>query len=365
MKKHIAILLLALLLPACRPAPPPDGRPSAGQSPAPLSATDADGRLVTLPAPPETILVTGRASTLPADALFLFPEIRPRLNPRPTPGQGLSQLFDLLLPRDPSAPSALPLPDPSVENIAALRPSLVVAKAGFPVADRLQTLGIPVFTLSLETIDDWLRELPALGTVLGQPDRAAALADAYRSRLDAVSSALSAPPLPAPLPRVLLLNVSAADGPLAFSIPPDDWLQTDLVERAGALPVWKGSGLSRTSWSRVSFEQIAAWNPDFVFFASFKSPLAPLLDALRDDPRWQALPAMRASRCLPLPADVASYAQPVSRWILCLEYLAATLHPDRFPAYSLPAAVTAFYATFYDLPPASPALQTLLQRLTP
>lgn len=326
----------------------------------PLSATDADGTPVTLPATPTRILVAGKSAIVPSDAFFLFPRARTHLLRLARVDQGLGNFYALLAPDLAASAAADALRNGGTEELAALRPDLVLAKtaAAASVLDPLRRLGIPGFALSLETPDEWLRELPELGRLLGEEARAAELVSLFRARLDAVQTAVSAVPAAA-RPRVLLLQASAADGILSFSVSPDDWIQTWLVEAAGGIPVWKGTGLTSTGWSKVSFEQIAAWNPDVVYFVSYKAPVVPLLDAVKADRRWQLLSAARNNRLRAMPSDLVSWAQPVSRWILCLRWLAADLHPSAFPDFDPETALADFYRDFYAVPP-GPVLDTLL-----
>ena len=60
-----------------------------------------------------------------------------------------------------------------------------------------------------------------------------------------------------------------------------------------------------------------------------------------------------------MPADLVSWAQPVSRWILCLQWLAADLHPSTFPSFDPETALSSFYRDFYAVPP-GPVLDALL-----
>ena len=372
-----SIRYIGRILSASRPRVKPRARPSLVLSvlfillvlspPTPASAEataiDANGDLVTLPSPPRRILVTGKSALIPSDALFLFPSARTNLLRLARVNQGLGNFYALLLPSlagDTSIPDTLR--NGGTEALAALRPDLVLAKtaATESVIRKLRPLGIPCFAMSLETPDEWLRELLQLGRLLGEDARAAELLRLFRERLDAVETGVRAALASgASRPRVLLLQASAADGPTAFSVSPDNWLQTWMVEAAGADPVWKGTGLTASGWSKVSFEQIAAWDPDAIYFVSFKTPVAPLLAAAKADSRWRLLRAARTNRLRAMPADLVAWAQPVSRWILCLQWLATDLHPDAFPAFDPETALADFYRDFYAVPP-GPVLDALL-----
>ena len=69
--------------------------------------------------------------------------------------------------------------------------------------------------------------------------------------------------------------------------------------------------------------------------------------------QWQATRAGRAGSIRPFPADLVSWDQSDTRWILGLEWLAATLHPERFPGFDLRAEVTAFYRDLYGIAPSA------------
>ncbi len=330
---------------------------------APRPAVDANGDVVSPAAVPERILVAGKAALIPSDALFLFPEGRKHLLRLARVDQGMGNLFALLEPELAAASAADTMQNGGTEELAAMRPDLVIAKtsATATVIDKLRPLGIPCFAMSLETPEEWLRELPELGKVLGEEARAEEVCGMIRARMDAVAAgvrgALSAPG--AVRPRVLLLQASAADGVMSFSVSPDAWLQTWMVEAAGGEAAWKGTGFTANGWSKVSFEQIAAWNPDAIFFAGFKAPVAPLLAAVKADRRWQLLKAVREGRVRAMPSDLVAYAQPVSRWILCLQWLAAQLWPEAFPGFGMEAEIARFYRDFFGVEP-GPVLDAIL-----
>ncbi len=175
MKRAIAVLL-ALLLSACaRGVPSP--------TPSPLTVTDALGREVTLPAPPQRIVVAGKATIMIVDALYLFPEGPQRLAAVGATAQG----GDFLPIVDPNAAAKATLgADAGPEQIAAAGPDLVILKSylreklGAPV----EALGIPVFYVSLETPEQYFAELHALGRLLGNEARAEEVIAFYRERTE-------------------------------------------------------------------------------------------------------------------------------------------------------------------------------------
>lgn len=312
------------------------------------AAVDANGDVISLKNPPERILVKGKASLIPTDALFMFPEARPHIIALGRNDQGLGNFYSLLLP-DLEHTYAV-LEQSGMEEILRQRPDLVLTKVGNldSFAKPVRQLGIPCFTMSLETTDEWLSEIPQLGKLLGHEARSDEIVQHLTHRLNAVHTVVEAIP-PHERPRVLFLYTSSADGHTSFSVPPTQWLQTELVALAGGQPVWTDIGFLGNSWTKVTFEQIAAWNPDIIYLASYRTSAVPFLKQLKSNAAWQWLRAVKTGHIRALPADMLSYAQPISRWILCLQWLAADMYPEHFPGFDMETEIRGFYRTFYSV----------------
>lgn len=312
---------------------------------APLVLTDARGQEVRLPGPPQRIAVAGRASFMILDALYLFPTAGSRIV---AVGQDSRRMESFLRVIDPGYASKTALGrEAGAEPIAAARPEVVLMKSDSAgtLGRTLETLGIPVVCMDFETPEQFYRDLAILGRLLGQEGRAGELAGLFRARHERVEKALAGLS-ETDKPRVLVIYYSTRDGGVAFNVPPIAWIQTLLVEMAGGRPVWKDMELGR-GWTKVGFEQIAAWDPDRIIVVSYFTPTDQALTALRADPRWQALRAVREGTFWAFPGDHISWDQPDPRWILGLAWLARKLHPGRFPGLDLAAEAAGFFRTFY------------------
>ncbi len=340
MSKRFFSLLLAILLSSCVPVTSPP--PEAGASP--LVVTDALGRQVSLPAPPQRIVVTGRALFMLADAVYLFPGAGERIVGLGDAGQGSSNFIRLIDPR--YEEKAVLANEAGAEQIAALQPDLVLLKSylASTLGASIEALGIPVIYLDLETPEQYRRDLAILGQVLGDEERAADIAAFYDARVAAIRQAVAG----APRPRVLLLYYNDRDGNIAFNVPPMDWMQTQMIEIAGGEAVWADANPGR-GWTQVTLEQIAAWDADTVLIVAYNRDSASAVAALRDDPQWQALRAVRNGDLYAFPADLYSWDQPDPRWILGLTWLAGRLHPERFPELDVVHEAQLFYQTLYGL----------------
>ncbi len=335
--------------PAAAPPPTAEAQPAA-ETPTTAAAdttitlTDALGREVTLPAPPQRIVLTGRGLFMIADAIYTFPEAGRRIAGMGQTAQGSGNFIKLI---DPAyADKATLERDAGAEQVAALRPDLVIVKstAAEATGKPIEALGIPVVYVDFETPAQYYRDLAILGKVFGDEARAQEVIAFYQTRVAQIERAVA----DAPKPRVLLLYYNDRDGAVSFNVPPLSWIQTEMVQRAGGEPVWADAELGR-GWTQVTLEQIAAWDPDQIFVVSyFKNP-SEVVAGLKADANWQALRAAKEGRLYAFPADLYSWDQPDTRWILGLTWLAGRMHPDRFPGLDIEAEAQAFYQALYGL----------------
>lgn len=311
-------------------------------------ATDANGRTLLLKENPSSIMVAGKAAVMPANALFLFPEVEDMELQLSKTDQGLGDFFSLLRPSLDDQPRFSQ--NASVEEIASKNPELVLLKATHyeSIAKKLDQLGVPNFTMNLETYEDWQTEVTELGKLLKNTARAKQVLSIYESRLANITDRVSTLKQDQKA-RVLLLQGSINDTIQSFSIAPDAWMQSWMVEQVGANAVWKGANTASSGWSTVSFEQIAAWNPQVIYIVSYKSPTDSFIQEIYSSSLWNALDAVKDHQVKATPADVMSYMQPVSSWILGAEWMAKDLYPELFTSMQMEEQVRSFYRQMYNI----------------
>ncbi len=310
------------------------------------TATDALGREVTVSLPIERIMVVGRAAVMPADALFMFPAADDIEILLAKTDQGLGDFFSLV---DPEFAGNKRLGQQvGAEEIIAYNPSLVLTKTSNydSVVTLLEPFSIPVFVMDLETPQAWKDEIVQLGKLLNDEETPQRMIQAFEKRELAVEANIATVKEHA-RPSVLMMQAAASDGITAFSVSPKTWIQTTLVERAGGNPVWLDTNLAANSWRKVSFEQIAAWNPAKIVLISYRTPATEYLSVIKGSPQWQQLQAIATNNLISAPADMMNYAQSDSRWILALQWLAAELHPQLFKDFDMEDEIRSFYKDFY------------------
>ncbi len=344
-RRAIVLGLMLLLMSACTAVQPPaSSPPQAAGAATEIVVTDALGRTVTLPQPPERVVLTGRGLFMIANAIYAFPEVSDRIVGMGQTNQGSANFIQLI---DPDyAQKAVLERDAGAEQIAALQPDLVIMKSTMAesLGAPIEALGIPVVYVDLETPEQYWQDMAVLGQLFQSEARAAEIIAYYQSKLQQIETAVA----DAARPRTLVLYYNDRDGAVAFNVPPLNWMQTTMVEIAGGEPVWADANPGG-GWTQVTLEQIAAWDPDQIHIISYFRNPSEVVAELKADPNWQALRAVQEDALYAFPGDLYIWAQPDVRWLLGVTWLAGKLHPDRFPDLDMLAEVESFYSTLYGL----------------
>jgi cobalamin transport system substrate-binding protein len=208
--------------------------------------------------------------------------------------------------------------NPSLEQIAALHPDLVLLTKGL---NRLETvysldhLGISAYATDPHTVDEIISSSKKLADVLGAPEAGNLLAADIQHRLADVHHRLGALP-----PKRVLFAVWTE--PL-ISIGRDTFI-ADALRRAGAVSIVDAS----QDWPQVNLEEVARLQPDYLVFASSHAEsVAPQLDGLARLPGWRIIDAVRDRRYAVI-SDAVN--RPAPRIIEAIEDLARQLHPEAF-----------------------------------
>ena len=352
------IVLLTLVIGCGAPTPEPTAAVATAspESPAPTEApqeapaivvSDACGREVVFDAPPQQIVVPGKATWMIAHALYMFPGISGRVIAMEQRGPSVSDFIPLLDPTFAGKPHLEK--DAAPEQIAPLKPDAILLKSyeyeklGVP----LEQLGFPVVCIDLETPAAFFADIATMGQLLNNEARASDIVDYYDEQLMLVKQALEGLN-DADKPSVLVIQYDSGGEGIAFEVPSASYLQTWMVETAGGIPVWldaaEGGG-----WTIVNFEQIAAWDADKIFVIAFRDDAGALVEQLAAEPQWQALRAVQDGEFYGFPEDLYGWDLPDPRWILGQTWLAAKIHPDRFADLDIIETMYDFYEQTYGM----------------
>lgn len=313
-----------------------------------FTVTDALNRTVLFSKAPDHIVLVGKALFMIADAIYTFPEASDRVVATGSTKQGSGDFVSIV---DPNASQKMTLAGDNVgaEQIAAANPDLVLMKSSneATLGAPLEALGIPVVYVDFETPEQYNRDLATLGTIFQNKARADEVAKYYTDKVNAITSVTSTL-TDEQKPKVLVVYYNSKDNNVTFNVPPLSWIQTTQVIDAGGDPVWKDSELGK-SWTTVNIEQIAAWNPEYIFVVSYFSPVNDVVASLKTDPQWSELDAVKNNKLYGFATDVYSWDEADTRWILGMTWMAGKLHPDLFPNLDIKAEAQNFYQTLYNM----------------
>jgi len=347
------LVLLTGMLASCAPkatTPAVPEMPAASTAypvAAALTITDGLERTVSFKKMPERIVVAGKATALMVNTLYAFPEAVTKIVAIENRSQSPDKFISLL---DPALTEKLTIEkNAGPEAIAPTRPDVVILKSSMKekLGNPLEQLGIKVVYVDLETPGQFYRDVRVLGALLDNTARAEEIVSYYEGRVSKVTDALKdlAPEEKYP---ILLLQHSIEDNVVAFSVPPAAWMQTILTEMAGGTPVWKDSSTG-SGWEVVTLDQIAAWNPFGIAIVDYNGGATEAVTAIKADPTWQSLEAVKTNHIYAFPMDYLSWDQPDPRWILGFTWIATLLHANKFPGFDITTEVISFYQTMYGL----------------
>jgi iron complex transport system substrate-binding protein len=312
-----------------------------------LEVTDSSGRTVTFDTAPSRIVVAGRASLMVTDAVFMFPEASERVIAFENISQGKDGFLEIVDPHYSRKRKLRAAAGP--EEVMAAKPDVVLMKSFMrsTLSEPLESLGMKVLYYDFETPATYFEDLYSLGTLFENQERAEEIITYYKERISKVE-AVSEAVTQQEKPTALLLYYNERGGAVSFNVPPSSWMQTILVEKAGGVPVWKGE-ITGSGWTKVGIEQIAAWDPDYIFITSYFSSSEKAVEAVRKDPLWNSIGAVRDGQLYAFPSDFYSWDQPDPRWLLGLLWIGKMLHPDRLHNIDIMEEVECFYSVLYSL----------------
>ena len=219
--------------------------------------------------------------------------------------------------------------NPNLEEIAALRPDLVLVTKNINRLDTvraLDTLGIPTYSSSApHTVSEIISSTQKLADVLGAPEAGKSLGQEMEGQLAALQTKLADVP-----PRRVLFIVWTE--PL-MSAGKNTFI-ADALRKAGGVSIVEAS----QDWPKMSLEEVVHLQPDYLVFAASHSESATRdFEALATRPGWRLLDAVR-NRHFAVISDAVN--RPGPRIVSAIEELARQLHPEVFQDSPSPERVS-------------------------
>ena len=311
---------------AADPTAQPDG---ASETSYPVTVTDQAGRQVTIESEPETLVSGYYITTSLLIALGLQDElvgIEAKADTRPIYALSAPELLEL--------PSVGTAKEFGLEGCAALAPDLVILPLKLEsAADSLAELGIPALLVNPEDQALLNEAVTLIGTATNTQARAQALLDFSAEQEQRLADTLAG----AETPSVYLAGNSDF-----LSTAGDAMYQSDMIRMAGGVNA--AAEITDTYWAEVSYEQVLAWDPDYIVLASDASYT---VDDVLADPNLAGCAAVENGNVFQIPGDAEAWDSPVPGGILGAVWLSSVLHPDLCPEADSLAVIDEFYQTFY------------------
>ncbi len=318
----------------------------------PLTITDFAGRKVTIEKSPERVVVL---STYWAEILSIL-GVQKRI-------VGIGRY----IPHDPYVPEDVrkkPVVGSNFkglnwETVAGLKPDLIIIDwYGGKYADaetikKAEQLGIPVIALTAKSVKDNIRIVELLGKVFGREKKAEELARWMKEKLDEVKKITSQ------IPNNKLKNVLMINAPIDMNKPITMYANgsawASIVQLVGAHNLAFDKKFN-TPWPKLDLERIIAYwgnKTDVLILTSFsKERLDRALSAIRTDPRWRAIKAVKEGHVYGILAGSNGFLDWGPRIIVGVYQMANIIYPEYYPDWK-PVAKELFenfYGVKYNAP---------------
>lgn len=295
----------------------------------PVTVMDQAGREVTIEQKPERLVSGYYISTSLLIALGLEDQlvgIEAKAAKRPIYRLSAPELIDL--------PNVGTAKEFDLEGCAALEPDLVILPLKLKnAAETLESLGIDVLLVNPENQELLTGMMNLIAAATGTEAEVQKLKDFTIAQEAALAEALA----DAEKPTVYLAGNSSM-----LSTAGDAMYQSDMIRLAGGVNA--AAEITDSYWVEISYEQLLAWDPEYIVLASDASYT---VEDVLADPNLAACKAVVNGHVIQLPNKAEAWDSPVPSAILGAVWLANVLHPEPFSQEACDALIDEYYETFY------------------
>jgi iron complex transport system substrate-binding protein len=214
--------------------------------------------------------------------------------------------------------------NPSIEQILALKPDVILAPQDMIQPDLLQQLDqakVPTFVLQAAQVEDVLAQIQSIARLFDRSKAGDELAAAIRQRMAVVKERTQS------LARPRVLYVLNTD-PLQ-TVGPGSFIH-QLIEAAGGANIAADTSMA---YPRFALEEVLARDPELIIFPVGTAEGIPDEDQ-QQWRRWSSLSAVKHNRLVLIPSVLVN--RPGPRIVEGLELLAKAIHPEAFSGQSHP-----------------------------
>lgn len=209
--------------------------------------------------------------------------------------------------------------NPSIENIVAMEPDLVLTDGHSPSIQQLDDLGIAFIVIDPKDIDDIFESIDLLGRVTGEQSAAEALIkemrDGFAETTDKVAGAT-------PVRVIYLIDASEINNP--WTAGPGSFVDY-LITMAGGANVAARAG---TAWAQLSIEEIIDADPEIIILPTSHGTAFTPREVFEENAAWRETTAVKEGNIFFIDGDLVDGYGP--RIVQGLEELARIIHPELF-----------------------------------
>lgn len=299
----------------------------------PVTVTDQLGRQVVIEKEPEKLVSGYYISSSLLIALGQSEKlvgIEAKADTRPIYALAAPQLLKL--------PSVGTAKEFDLEGCAALEPDLVIVPAKLKESiPAMEELGFTVVAVNPEDWELFAEAAELLGTVTNKKARAAELLADADKYLEQLQTSLEQEEKP---------SVYLAGNSSLLSTAGGAMYQDELIVHAGGVNV--ASELSDSYWSEISYEQLIAWNPDYIILAADAEYT---VDSILEDEQLKECTAVKNGHVYQIPGNIEAWDSPVPGSVMGSLWLGSVLHPKAYSADEYRQAAVNFYEKYYGFQP--------------
>ncbi len=296
----------------------------------PVTVKDQAGRDVVIEKEPETLVSGYYISSSLLIALNLDEKIvgiEAKAGKRPIYKLAAPELIDL-----PNVGSAKEF---DLEGCAALNADLVILPLKLKdSAATLEELGIKTLLVNPESDELLIEMIDIIATATNTVDRAEELKSFISSNAEMLTGKLE---------NIDTKNVYLAGNSSILSTAGNKMYQSGMISLAGGNNV--AADIEDKYWVDVVYEQILAWNPEYIIIAAEAE--YSVEDVLANEV-LAACDAVVNGNVYKIPSDAEAWDSPVPSGILGSVWLAGILHPDVISSEESDSIIEEFYETFYE-----------------
>ncbi len=291
----VALLLLAATVTGCQPEFQPG------------TFTDDAGRQVTIDQPPQRIVSHVPSVTEIVYALGLedrlvavsdYCEYPPEAKEKPSIGSYFN---------------------PSIENIVAMEPDLVLTDGHSETIVPLDELGINYLIIDPATIDEIYESIELIGRATGVQAAAEALTKEMRDSVAKITAKVEGAP---PVRVIYLIDATEINNP--WTAGPGSFPDR-LIAMAGGANVAERAG---TAWAQLSIEEIIDGDPEVIILPTAHGTAFTPKEVFEENAAWRETTAVKEGNIFMIDGDLVDGTGP--RIVQGLEELAKILHPELF-----------------------------------